>query len=183
MLNKTYYVNGILFVGHAQSDDLQLKYMRSNILTLGGVFIQILVDADACPVKDIIVKHAKQRNIPVTMIIDTSHELFDGYSTIITVDKGSDSVDIKLINLVKRGDIVISQDYGVAAMCLGKGAGVLNQNGLIYTQDNIDRLLFERHLGQKVRRAGGRTGTIKKRTKENDEAFERQFVKLLDAQV
>ncbi len=114
------------------------------------------------------------------MIIDTSHELFDGYSTVITVDKSRDSVDIKLINLLKRGDVVVTQDYGVAAMGLGKGAKVLNQNGLIFSDNNIDRLLFERHLGQKVRRAGGRTGTFKKRTKENDEAFERSLVKLLD---
>lgn len=141
--------------------------------------MQILVDADACPVKEIIVRIAKKYNMPVTMIIDTSHELFDGYSTIITVDKAKDSVDIKLINLVKREDIIVTQDYGVAAMGLGKGAKVLNQNGLIYSDTNIDRLLFERHIGQKVRRAGGRTGSIKKRSKDNDEEFERAFLKLL----
>lgn len=138
------------------------------------------MDADACPVKDIIVRNAKKRGISVTMIIDTSHELSDGYSTVITVDKARDSVDIKLVNLLAKGDIVITQDYGVAAMGLGKGARVLNQNGLIYTDANIDRLLFERHLGQKIRRAGGRTGTIKKRTRENDEAFEKALVSLLD---
>ncbi len=147
---------------------------------MGGGFIQILVDADACPVKDIIVRNAKKRGIPVTMIIDTSHELFDGYSTVVIVDKARDSVDIKLINLLNRGDIVVTQDYGVAAMGLGKGAKVLNQNGLVYNDSNIDRLLFERHLGQKVRRAGGRTGSIKKRSKENDEAFEKALIKLLE---
>ncbi len=147
---------------------------------MGGGFIQILVDADACPVKDIIVRNARKRGIPVTMIIDTSHELFDGYSTVVIVDKARDSVDIKLINLLKRGDIVVTQDYGVAAMGLGKGAKVLNQNGLVYNDNNIDRLLFERHLGQKVRRAGGRTGSIKKRSKENDETFEKALIKLLE---
>jgi uncharacterized protein YaiI (UPF0178 family) len=141
--------------------------------------MHILVDADACPVKDIIIRLAKERKIPVTMIIDTSHELNDGYSTVITVDKARDSVDIKLINLVEREDIVVTQDYGVAAMGLGKGAKVLNQNGLIYSDNNIDRLLFERHIGQKVRRAGGRTSSIKKRSKDNDEAFEKAFLKLL----
>lgn len=145
--------------------------------------MQILVDADACPVKDIIVRTAKKYRLPVTMIIDTSHELSDGYSTVITVDKARDSVDIKLINLLNREDIVVTQDYGVAAMCLGKGAKALNQNGLIYSEGNMDRLLFERHLGQKVRRAGGRTGTIKKRTKENDENFERSFIKLIEEQI
>jgi uncharacterized protein YaiI (UPF0178 family) len=141
--------------------------------------MQILVDADACPVKEIIIKNARKYGIPVTMIIDTSHQLFDNYSTIITVDKARDSVDIKLINLVKNGDIVVTQDYGVAAMGLAKGARALNQNGLIYSENNIDRLLFERHLGQKVRRAGGRTGGIRKRTKENDEDFEKALIKLI----
>ena len=147
-----------------------------------GTYMQILVDADACPVKDIIIKNAKKYEIPVIMIIDTSHELNDGYSTVITVDKARDSVDIKLINMVRRGDIVVTQDYGVAAMGLGKGAKVLNQNGLIYSDDNIDRLLFERHLGQKIRRAGGRTGTIRKRTKENDEAFEKTLLMLMKSE-
>ncbi len=142
--------------------------------------MKVLVDADACPVKGIIVKNAKKYNVPVTMIIDTSHELFDGYSTVVTVDKGRDSVDIKLINLLQSGDIVVTQDYGVAAMALGKGARALNQNGMVYSGNNMDRLLFERHLGQKVRRAGGRTGTIKKRTKENDDAFEKAFIRLLE---
>ena len=142
--------------------------------------MQVLVDADACPVKDIIIRNAKKRGLQVIMIIDTSHELNDGYSTVITVDKARDSVDIKLVNLVKKGDVVVTQDYGVAAMCLGKGARVVNQNGLVYTDYNIDRLLFERHIGQKVRRAGGRTGTIKKRTGDNDEAFEKAFISLLD---
>ncbi len=141
--------------------------------------MQILVDADACPVKEVIVRVAKKFKIPVTMIIDTSHELYDDYSTIITVDKARDSVDIKLINLLKREDIVVTQDYGVAAMGLGKGAKVLNQNGLIYSDNNIDRLLFERHIGQKVRRAGGRTGSVKKRSKEDDENFERALIKLI----
>lgn len=113
------------------------------------------------------------------MLIDTSHELNDGYSTVITVDKARDSVDIALINLVKIGDIVVTQDYGVAAMALGKRARVLNQNGFIYADNNIDRLLFERHLGQKVRRAGGRTSNAKKRTKEDDENFERTFRSLV----
>jgi uncharacterized protein YaiI (UPF0178 family) len=142
--------------------------------------MQIFVDADACPVKGIIVRLAKERGIPVTMIIDTSHQLDDGYSTVITVDKARDSVDIKLINMVKRGDIVITQDYGVAAMALGKGARALNQNGMIYSDKNIDRLLFERHLGQKIRRAGGRTNTIRKRTAEDDSSFEKAFKELLN---
>jgi uncharacterized protein YaiI (UPF0178 family) len=141
--------------------------------------MKIVVDADACPVKEIIVKIAKKYKIQVTMVCDTSHELKDEYSEIITVDKGRDSVDIALINLTKKEDIVVTQDYGVAAMALGKGAKALNQNGMIYSDKNIDRLLFERHLGQKVRRAGGRTTGFRKRLKEDNDDFERSLINLI----
>ena len=141
--------------------------------------MKILVDADACPVKEIIVRLAKDKKIPVTMLIDTSHQLDDGYSRVITVDKGIDSVDFALMNLLVQNDIVITGDYGLAAMVLGKGARAINQNGLIYTNDNIDRLLMERHIGGKIRRAGGRTKGPAKRTKADNDKFEVAFEKLL----
>ena len=143
--------------------------------------MQILVDADACPVKQIIVRVAKQRGIPVTMLIDTSHELNDGYSTIVTVDKQADSVDFALMSLLTRDDLVVTQDFGLAAMVLGKCARAVNQNGLIFTNDNIDKLLMERHIGAKIRRGGGRTKGPAKRTSEDDDRFEAAFVRLLEA--
>ena len=102
--------------------------------------MQILVDADACPVKQIIVRLAKERNIPVTMLIDTSHELNDAYSTVITVDKQADSVDYALMGLLTREDIVVTQDFGLAAMVIGKGAKAVNQNGMVFTNENMDNL-------------------------------------------
>ena len=141
--------------------------------------MQILVDADACPVKQIIVRLAKNYNIPVTMLIDTSHELNDGYSRVITVDKQADSVDYALIGLLTCDDIVVTQDYGLAAMALGKKAKVINQNGMIYTNENIEKLLMERYIGDKIRRGGGRTKGPSKRTKEDDARFEIAFEKLL----
>lgn len=142
--------------------------------------MRILVDADACPVREIILREAKRRGIPVVMIIDTSHELHDDYSQVITVDKGRDSADFKLISLLLPTDIVVTQDFGVAAMALGKGARALNQNGMAYTAENMDRLLFERHLGQKIRRGGGRTGNPRKRTPDDDRAFETELIRLLN---
>jgi uncharacterized protein YaiI (UPF0178 family) len=155
--------------------------------------MQILVDADACPgctgeqfakrttspVKQIIVRLAKRRDILVTMLIDTSHELHDGYSRIITVDKQADSVDYALMALLTRDDIVVTHDFGLAAMVLGKGAKAVNQNGLVYTDENIDKLLLERHIGQKTRRGGGRTKGPAKRTKEDDTRFKAALEKLL----
>lgn len=142
--------------------------------------MQVLVDADACPVRRAIVEKARARGVPVIMLADTSHMLGDGYSTVITVDKGRDSVDIRLANLVCRGDIVVTQDFGVAAMALGKGAFALAPSGMEYTAENIDRLLFERHLGQKARRAGKKTDTMRKRTKADDTAFVKSFCRLLE---
>ncbi len=142
--------------------------------------MQILVDADACPVKDIIIRVAKEKNINVIMVMDTSHTWrFEGV-TIVTVDKSRDGVDIALINMTAKNDVVVTQDYGVAALALGKGAKALNQNGLIFTSKNMDRLLFERHLGQKVRRAGERTKNSRKRTSADDTNFERALRLILD---
>jgi len=141
--------------------------------------MRILVDADACPVKGIIVRLAKQKNIPIIMFIDTSHELSDGYSRIITVDKQAESVDFALMALLTREDIVVTQDYGLAAMVIGKGAKAINQNGLIFSDKNMDRLLLERHIGKEIRRAGGRTRGPAKRAKENDSRFESSFRDLI----
>jgi uncharacterized protein len=141
--------------------------------------LKILVDADACPVKKLIVDAAKRHSIPVIMLIDTSHVLDDGYSKVITVDKGRDSADIRLVNLIEPGDLVVTQDFGVAAMSLSRGAKALNQNGLIYGENNMDRLLFERALGQKIRRAGGRAGRNRKRTAKDDALFAEKLDYLL----
>ena len=132
----------------------------------------ILVDADACPVKHIIIQVAREYKLPVIMFIDTSHQIDDGYSEVVTVDKQRDSVDIALINRTHFGDIVVTQDFGLAVMVLGKEARAISQNGMIYSPENIDRLLFERHLSQKIRRSGGRTPGPRKRTKVDDERFE-----------
>ncbi|WP_432662388.1 YaiI/YqxD family protein [Wukongibacter baidiensis] len=143
--------------------------------------MKILVDADGCPVKSIIVKIAKEYQLPVVMFSDTSHIIDDGYSKVIVVGKGYNSADFALINHVDKDDIIITQDYGVATMVLSKGAHAINQNGLIYTNDNMDRLLFQRYLSQKVRKAGGKTSNPKKRKKEDNERFESSFKNLIES--
>ncbi|MDF1495558.1 YaiI/YqxD family protein [Caproiciproducens sp. CPB-2] len=145
--------------------------------------MNILVDADACPVKEIIVRLAKKQKVPVIMLTDTSHLLDDGYSKVITVDKGRDSADIRLVNLAGSGDIVVTQDFGVAAMALAKGAKALNQNGMVYDDSNMDRLLFERALGQEMRRAGARIGKFKKRSRQDDESFERVLLHMMEENI
>lgn len=132
---------------------------------------RILVDADACPVKGEIARTAGKYGLKVLLFIDTSHQLSAEYGEVITVEKGRDSVDIALINRTRRGDIVVTQDYGLAAMALGRGAFALHPAGLVYHEGNLDQLLFERHLSGKIRSAGGRTKGPKKRRPEEDMRF------------
>lgn len=140
--------------------------------------MKIIVDADACPVKKIIEEIAENYSLEVTMVIDTSHTLYSEYSKIITVDKGKDTVDIVVINNTDKGDIVVTQDFGVATMALGKGAFPLNHNGVLFTNDNMDEFLFERHLSQKARKIGKKTFHQKKRTENENMNFKKSLNKL-----
>ena len=132
---------------------------------------RIFVDADGCPVVDETIRLGKKYRIPVTLVADTAHQLEREGAVTITVEKGSDSADFRLVNLVGKGDIVVTQDYGLAAMALSKGACELNQNGSQYTEENIEGLLMSRHLSRELRRAGGRTKGPSKREKEQDRRF------------
>lgn len=133
--------------------------------------MRITVDADACPVKEIILETAKKYDIPVTMVTDTSHIMYGLPCETVTVDKGRDSADIAIANRVQRGDISVTQDYGLACMLMAKGAHVINQNGFLYADKNIDELLMRRHISSKQRRGGKRSGHVKPRTAEDDERF------------
>lgn len=143
--------------------------------------MQIFVDADACPVVDIVEAIAEKYNIPATLLCDTNHVLYSDYSEVIVVGAGADAVDYKLISICRKGDIVVSQDYGVAAMALGKGAYAIHQSGKWYTDENIDRMLMERHHNKKARRGSARNHIKgpRKRTNEDDEHFAQSFEKLV----
>lgn len=143
--------------------------------------MKIFVDADACPVVDIVEDIATKYNIPVMLLCDTNHVLTSDYSEVIVVGAGADAVDYKLISICHRGDIVVTQDYGVAAMALGKGAFAIHQSGKWYTNENIDQMLMERHLNKKARRTSSRNHIKgpRKRTEEDDHRFAESFEKLL----
>lgn len=143
--------------------------------------MRILVDADACPVVSIVEQIAKKYQISVILLCDTNHILQSDYSEVLTVGAGADAVDFKLVSICQKGDIVLTQDYGVAAMILGKGAYGIHQSGRWYTNDNIDQMLMERHLAKKARNAKKRNH-IKgpaKRTAEDDVRFAESLEKLI----
>ena len=131
----------------------------------------VLIDADGCPVTDIAIRLCKDYKFPCILLCDTSHEFHrDGAETLV-FDKGTDSVDFALVNRVQKGDLVITQDYGLASMCLARNCRVIHQDGWEYTLDNIDALLLVRHESRKHRAAGGRFKGPKKRSSEQDQAF------------
>lgn len=143
--------------------------------------MKIYVDADACPVTRIVEKLAKKYEIPCVLLCDTNHVLSSDYSEVVIVGAGADAVDFKLISLLSKGDICVSQDYGVAAMALGKGCYAIHQSGRWYTNENIDQMLMERHLAKKARR-GSKKNHLKgpsKRTSEDDRRFEESFERLI----
>ena len=143
--------------------------------------MKIFIDADGCPVVDIAVRTAKRHGIGCVIICDTAHSIQrDGADTLI-VDKGADSADFRLVNLVSAGDIAVTQDYGLAAMCLSKRAEVLNQDGRRYTDENISGLLEFRAVSAGIRRSGGRTKGLPKRTAQQDKDFESALEKLISS--
>lgn len=141
--------------------------------------MRILIDGDGCPVMNLAVEIAQSHHIEVVVFCDTAHRIERSDIEVITVSKGNDAVDFRLINEIKAGDILITQDYGLAAMGLAKKAWPIHQNGFRYTDQNIDQLLFTRHLGKEVRRRGGRTKGPSKRGKAQDEAFAKGLVHLI----
>lgn len=145
--------------------------------------MKVLIDADGCPVVDAAIRQCKKYGLPCLLLCDTSH-LFqrDGAETLV-FDKGADSVDFALVNRIQPEDIVITQDYGLASMCLARKAKVLHQDGWEYTPDNMDALLLVRHDSRKLRAAGGRTRGPKKRTQAQNDAFEAALDKLLQTSV
>ena len=142
--------------------------------------MKLVIDADGCPVVALAVKTAEKYGVRCVLVCDTAHTFSNVPAEIITVSQGADSADFRIVNLLDAGDIVVTQDYGLAAMCLAKNATTINQNGLIYSEKNMDELLLSRHIHKKVRRAGGRMKGAKKRIKQQDEAFEKTLTALFE---
>lgn len=142
--------------------------------------MKVLIDADACPVVDIAVTLCRQYKKECLLLCDTAHEMRREGAETLVFDKGTDSVDFALVNRVAAGDVVITQDYGLASMCLARGARVLHQDGWEYTRYNIDALLFQRHAAKEFRAAGGRTKGPSKRKHAQDAAFSAALEQILE---
>lgn len=147
------------------------------------ISIKVLIDADGCPVTEIAVHLCKEFGVSCILLCDTAHEFHRDDAMTLVFDKGADSVDYALINRVTPGDFVITQDYGLASMCLARSCRVIHQDGWEYTCDNIDALLLVRHESRKHRAAGNRIKGQKKRTKDQNASFECAFRRMLQTTV
>lgn len=141
--------------------------------------MKIYIDADGCPVVRETVEIANRFKIPVIIVCDAAHHFMMEGVEVMTVMQGADAVDYAIINRLHPGDLVITQDYGLGALVLAKKGFAMNQNGKIYDNDNIDQLLFSRHLSQKLRQSGERLKGPKKRTKEDTHQFIEALTKFL----
>lgn len=145
--------------------------------------MKILVDADGCPVVEIAIKTAKSYDLEIIIVKNFSHELWDDYATIVTVDQSPDSADYYIVNHTAKGDIVITQDYGLAAMALAKEALCINQNGLIISSKNINQLLARRHINREIRRKHNKYTKFKKREFKQDSKFEHNLRYLIEKSI
>lgn len=142
--------------------------------------MKIYIDADGCPIVDETVEIAFKYGIKCIILCDTAHRIERKNAETIIVEKGADSVDFKLVNLISNGDIAITQDYGLAAMCLGRNAYAINQDGKIYSDENISGLLEFRAISKKIRKSGGHTKSMPKRKSIQDENFKKSLAKLIE---
>lgn len=144
--------------------------------------LNIFIDADACPVKTIIIDEGTKQHFKITIVTSISH-----FSTIqhpanvktIYVDNGAEAADYRIMQLAQKGDLLITQDYGLASLALAKGCVVLHHTGFQYTTDNIDQLLQSRYLSAMVRKSGKRTKGPKPFTKEDALNFKENFLVIL----
>lgn len=143
--------------------------------------MQVFIDGDGCPVIDLAISICFKNKIECTIICDTSHVIERDNIRTVTVSKGKDSADFVLVNMLSKNDICITQDYGLAAMCLARGAYAISQNGLIFDEYNINSLLESRYRAQKIRKSGGRLKGPSKRTAIQNNLFSDSFQNLIDS--
>lgn len=145
--------------------------------------MRILVDADACPVKAQILSVARRHACEVVLIASHAHRMPDLEGApdvaVIAVESSPQAVDIALTNASRRGDVVVTGDYGLACMVLGRGVRALSFRGQVFDDRNIDGLMATRHLASRVRRGGGRMRGPKAFTAEDAARFEAALERMI----
>ncbi|CEA01323.1 hypothetical protein BN1048_01332 [Jeotgalicoccus saudimassiliensis] len=136
--------------------------------------MKVIIDADACPVKDIVTKETRDKNIEVILVSSLSHfssKELESHVRTVYVDAGPDAADYKIVELAEAGDVIVTQDYGLASLLLPKGCTVLHHTGFEYNRTNMDHLLETRHMSSVIRRGGGRTKGPKALSQNDKNSF------------
>ncbi|GGA20534.1 YaiI/YqxD family protein [Paenibacillus physcomitrellae] len=143
--------------------------------------MNIVVDGDSCPVKQEIAQTARAFSVPVLMVASFDHLLQESEGVrVARVDRSSQSADMFIANHIASGDIVITQDYGLAALAIAKCCDVLSPRGETYDAGNIDYLLERRHVQAKARRGGRHSKGPRPFTAEDRVRFQQKLTKLLE---
>lgn len=142
--------------------------------------MRIIIDGDACPqrVREICEEAAKEFGIDLITVVDIDHYIVSSYQVIV-VEQGKDSVDYKIVQIFKEDDILVTQDYGLASLVLGKASAIIHTSGFFINKNNMNSLLQSRYLSEKIRKQGGKTKGPSKRTREQDENFKKCLYKVL----
>lgn len=141
--------------------------------------MRIIVDADGCPVKEIIQDIAKKTGLDVLFVMNIAHEYSPEYGSVKFVDKSRERADIVIVNVIESGDLVVTQDYGLAAMVLAKKGHCMNQNGKVFNDMNIELLLHRRHLNREIRNRHKKYTKTNKRTKDDDLNFKESLIRMI----
>ena len=144
--------------------------------------MKIFVDGDGSPVKETVIEVAVEKALDVVIVTSVDHYSLKDYPenvSFVYVDKGADTADFKIVQLIKKGDLLITQDYGLASLVLPKGVLVLHQLGYQYTKENIDGLLEQRYFSGQIRRKGGRTKGPKPFTDQDRTTFKQALIELV----
>ena len=144
--------------------------------------MRVFVDADACPVKEIIIEEAELQGLEVTLVSSISHfslKKLPPHVEHVYVDSGAEAADYKIMQLIRSGDILVTQDYGLASLALAKGVIVLHHKGYLYTSENIGQLLEQRYYNAMVRKTGKRTKGPRPFKDEDREKFRSLFHQVL----
>ena len=142
--------------------------------------MRIIIDGDACPqkVREICEKAAKEFGVGLIIVSDIDHYIVSDFEVVV-VERGRESVDYKIVQMFKQGDILITQDYGLASLLLGKASAIIHTAGFFINKNNIGSLRQSRYISKRIRKQGGKTKGPSKRRKEQDENFKKCLYKAL----
>ncbi|MFC6346593.1 YaiI/YqxD family protein [Vagococcus carniphilus] len=148
--------------------------------------MRLVIDGDGSPVKDEVVELGRKYGLPVLIVTSVDHfttKEYPDFLTFIYVDKGADGADYRIVKEIKENDMVITQDYGLASLLLGKKVRIFHHNGKEYLPETIDSLLTQRYIGGQMRKAGKRTKGPKPFTKADREHFTKILTKVLEESI